>query len=381
METTEEKNPVTRYMPLGGCAQHLKVLLLVTLALLMSSCCSIMEMNDKTPVSRIGDNSEEISETDADIGTVDHYTKLGSYTFAGDSFFRDEYFVLTKFDAEPDGYKLYTYVLLPHWGELPDEASTARYSAILAAINNTTRPHMEAEESPPDHQITNLFITFDPWGNSRLEKKYIDLITHFFVNEKKIVQPLETQIGPFLVSVSIPLSRLERVQKNLQRLTDETNRLKNLLSTRSSLSYGGLERFNALNRQYMNSRYDLAELARKSMTMLFVNLSDTHPAAMKEVVATYKNFVAKDIPTTGPARLSEVPGFTASNRSSISDEITTAPHTPFILKTTKTNLITFDPLKLRLLNFVLKADENVRLVRSAVAGWATVGKAAAEPKN
>ncbi len=317
---------------------------LAAFTLALSSCYSLNHNNNAT---RGGDDIELEDVIEPLERKIEQALGLGAVGISArrNVVYFHERVVLDQFNSEPNGFELYTYVLLPHRGELSEESAAARYSAILTAIDATTRAYSEKSVTPSEREKTNIFCMFEPSDYSHLDRRYIDLVRYFFSNEKQIIQALETQIGPFLVSMRIPLGRLER----LPFLIDQIRDLK-------ATNYRDIEQLRSLNRQLTAAQRNLDRIKGKSLRMLFVNLSDTHPAAMREVVATYKTFLINNTST-----VTEESQLSMNSMSAMERKLNGS-----------TSSFSFDPLRLRLLNFILNADENIRIVKEAVAGWVTI---------
>jgi peptidoglycan-associated lipoprotein len=205
------------------------------------------------------------------------------------------YDLLTKFDGERQGYGMYTYVLFGrkvgrNAPALPEDVAN-RYRALLEAIESSTGPADLLKMAEVPKKKTNLFCVLgrraDPNSRLTLDNYNSDLATMYRIvaqggiaADTGFSQRLATGPGPFLISSLQPLNQV-----------------------------------------------------RTPGPMLFSDLSATNPAAMREVVAAYKQ------------RLSNA----ALDRAE-----------------------TFQPLRLALLNLILDADDYVRLVKDAVAAWRSI---------
>lgn len=200
------------------------------------------------------------------------------------------YELLLQIDGERPGYGLYTYVLFgrkvgANAPPLPQE-DARRYQALLEAIESSTGAAADLEAALIPKEETNLFNIpaksaaarpdLDNY-HSGLALVYRDMALGAFRGNDKFERMLSSGAGPFLISTLRPLNQV-----------------------------------------------------RSPEPLLFADLSAHNPAAMREVVAAYKQRINRSAPDT---------------------------------------LESFNPLRLALLNLILDADDHVTLIKNAVADW------------
>lgn len=200
------------------------------------------------------------------------------------------YDLLSQFNSERQGYGMYTYVLFGHKvgadsPPLPHDVAQ-RYQALLEAIESSTSTAVDLEAAFIPKEETNLFCipvtlaaarpTLDNYG-SALALIYRSVALGGITGDARFREKLSSGAGPFLISSLRPLNQV-----------------------------------------------------RSAEPMLFADLSTHNPAAMREVVAAYKQRINRSVP----------------------DKVES-----------------FDPLRLALLTMILDADDHVKLVKEAVADW------------
>ncbi|MDP1708348.1 MAG: hypothetical protein Q8L89_04710 [Gammaproteobacteria bacterium] len=200
------------------------------------------------------------------------------------------YDLLAAFDSERPGYAVYTYVLFGRrvGAQAPSLSHDVaqRYQALLAAIESSTSTASELEAANIPKDETNLFNipaistdappTLDNYA-SGLALQYRSMALGAFRDEDKFRGMLSHGAGPFLISVLRPLNQV-----------------------------------------------------RSPEPLLFADLSAHNPAAMREVVAAYKQRINRSLPD---------------------------------------RVESFESLRLDLLTLILDADNHVKLVKDAVADW------------
>lgn len=203
------------------------------------------------------------------------------------------YTLLLTLDAEPPGYAMYTYVLFGRRVGVdapPLSHDTAqRYQALLDAIGSSTNTADELLAASIPKDETNLFSipavsaaalpSLHNYG-SGLAMQYRSMALGTLRDEMKFWEILSHRPGPFLVSVLRPLNHI-----------------------------------------------------RSPEPLLFTDLSTHNPAAMREVVAAYKQRINRRVPDKVEA---------------------------------------FKSLRLDLLTLILDADDHVTLIKDAVADWRDV---------
>ncbi len=193
---------------------------------------------------------------------------------------------LTSMLAEDEGFGMYTYVLfgrkLKPMGRL-GTGTLERYEQLLAAIHGSTLSAAEAGRI--ERTEANIFIipmTADVAQPTRhnynaiLSLRYISLLSGMVRDQSpKLSSRLGTAEGPFLISTPKPVGEMEE----------------------------------------------------KNAVLLYADLSTANPAAMKEIVVTYKRRVSKGVQT----------------------------------------IERFRSLRLALLDLILDADDNIKIVQTALA--------------
>jgi hypothetical protein len=196
---------------------------------------------------------------------------------------------LTEEGAEKTGYAMYTYVL---FGRRLDNITTLnseilnRYQNLLEAIIASTPSAIEAREWPKE--LSNIFYipgikayigSFSLLNNynSSLAMSYIVALSKV-IEDSELQQRITMRPGPFLISMLYPLKQLNN----------------------------------------------------NGVVMLYADLSESNPAAIKEIVNTYKRHII--------------------NRTI--DEVER-----------------FNPLRLAILNLILNVDDNLKIVKVALADW------------
>lgn len=209
---------------------------------------------------------------------------------APDKVLHHAYDLLSRFDSERPDYGMYTYVLFgykvgAHAPPLPHDVAQ-RYKALLEAIESSTGTAADLEAALIPKAETNLFCipatstagrpTLDNY-DAALALTYRSVALGGIPGDAAFRARLSTAAGPFLVSSLRPLNRI-----------------------------------------------------RSAEPMLFADLSAHNPAAMREVVAAYKQRINRSVPDRAES---------------------------------------FESLRLDLLTLVLDADDHVKLIKEAVADW------------
>jgi hypothetical protein len=197
--------------------------------------------------------------------------------------------LLTRMNAEQNGYAMYTYVLFGRRLDIPggiQAATRQRYESLLDAIVGSTLKQSEARNLPRE-ETNDFYIPSFAAGEKpslanydvSLSLRYLAAIGILLSSENpRLAERLTTEPGPFLVSTLKPIGQI-RTEK---------------------------------------------------APLLYADLSSTNDAAMPEIIAAYKTRLAQ---------------------------------------TTVSGMERFAPLRLALLNLILDTDQNLRLVKVAVAQW------------
>lgn len=196
---------------------------------------------------------------------------------------------LTRKGNERPGYGMYTYVLF-QWrvDALADKNPeiAKRYENLLNAI---TGPTSTAEKAGTAVRESNLFCipsnevyVSGRFGlekyNSKLARTYISILCNMIQDDNELVERFNDRPGPFLISTLHPL---------------DTN-------------------------------------VKGDFHLLYADLSESNPAAIKETVMAYRKHI----------------------RSATVDGVES-----------------FNPLRLTLLNWILNIDDNLKIVTVAAAEW------------
>lgn len=194
--------------------------------------------------------------------------------------------LLTTEGMEEHGYAMYTYVLFGCKIKKSDTEVGERYQSLLNAIMLTLPTPDEGSPFPKNE--SNIF--YIPWNKSSIKvgeallkdynfslaMKYIGLLRKSIRDDPQVFSRLGSGSGPFLISLLYPF-----------------------YDTKGETTY-----------------------------MLYADLSDNHPYAMREIVDAYKKRLSLK-PLDGIQR--------------------------------------FNPIRLSVLNFILNANDNLKIVKLAVA--------------
>lgn len=195
---------------------------------------------------------------------------------------------LTEKGKEKDGYALYTYVIFRDEERDSTKEIGRRYEGLLDAIMSTISTPQDAEEYPKKE--SNIF--------------YIPYNTH--LSKRPAVSPLKDY------NFSLARKYIAHLRKAIEKSDTKA-----------------FERLDSKPGPFLISlRYPLGKTKGDITTLLFADLSSRHPAAMKEVVAAYKQ------------RISSKPIDEAQQ---------------------------FEPIRLALLNLILNTNDYIEIVKAASA--------------